>query len=127
MGDLIIKETGKTPSISFLANKGELYISGRSIPDYADEFYADIKKWLENYFDNNPQPNTTLTCSMEYLNSGSSKRLLDLFLLLFSKCRNKNLSYQIFWEYSLSDDEMREEGEIYGSLVPNLFIKPKTA
>ena len=50
MENLNIQPTFNTPTISFNADTGKLFLKGRSIPEDPGEFYERIFHWLEEYF-----------------------------------------------------------------------------
>ncbi|MBI3519238.1 MAG: DUF1987 domain-containing protein [Bacteroidetes bacterium] len=75
-----IDATANTPTIKFDLTKGELNISGRSIPENSIEFYNPLFEALDKYLaDPNPKNATTLNIQLEYYNSSSSACLLSVF------------------------------------------------
>ena len=79
-----IEATANTPNIKFDLEKGELNISGRSIPENSIEFYNPLFAALDKYLaDPNPKNATILNIQLEYYNSSSSACLLSVFDFLF--------------------------------------------
>ena len=67
-----INGTSNTPDINFDLEKGELTISGRSIPENSIEFYNPLFAALDKYLaDPNPKNATILNIQLEYYNSSS--------------------------------------------------------
>jgi len=116
MEPLFIEETIKTPQIEFNADKGELRISGKSIPENTIEFFAPVFDWL-NAYSAQPAAKTELTVELEYFNTSSSKCLLDIFRKLewLSKSGTKNI--RVLWLCEEEDEDMFEAGEDYRSIV----------
>ncbi|MBK5283862.1 MAG: DUF1987 domain-containing protein [Bacteroidia bacterium] len=116
MEPLFIEETIKTPQIEFNADKGELRISGKSIPENTVEFFTPVFDWLEAY-SAQPAPQTELKVALEYFNTSSSKCLLDIFRKLeFMSKRGVN-NIRVLWLSEQDDEDMFEAGEDYRSIV----------
>lgn len=107
--------TPKTPSVRFDAEKGVIEIKGRSIPENSVEFYKPLVDWLEQY-SQVPAGKTEVNIQLEYFNTSSSKCILDVFKKLeaIHKARNEVL---IKWYYEEDDEDMREAGEDYESII----------
>lgn len=117
MKDLIIegKPLGKTPSIEFKTN-GDLTISGRSIPEDSRTFYEPVFKWLDTFKGHLPS-NIVLKVTLEYFNTSSSILLLNMFNSLVQLHKDKQTIVKIIWYYYEDDDEMKEAGRDYKSIV----------
>ena len=113
MQDLVIQGTIKTPSIEFKIT-GDLKIEGRSIPENTYDFYKPIINWVEKLKDSLPSP-IILTVKLEYINTSSSKLILDIFKILDEISLSKKCEVEIVWLYDYDDDESREEGHNYKS------------
>lgn len=72
-----IEGTPRTPTISFDLNTGMLEIKGRSIHENPSDFYKPLMDLLDVY-SASPKANTTVSISLDYFNSSSSKCLLHL-------------------------------------------------
>lgn len=110
-----IEATQKTPAISFDLAKGELSISGNSIPENSVDFYKPLITALDQYIAS-PKPTTNVTFSMRYFNTSSSKRILDVFKKLEIINRGGS-AVTVNWVYEHDDDDMLEAGEDYQSVV----------
>ncbi len=115
MDSISIEGTPKTPTINLNAGTGIVEIKGRSIPENSIEFYRPIVEWLDEYY-KEPQELTTVNIQLEYFNTSSSKRILDVFKKLegIKKAKNEVI---INWYYEEDDEDMLEAGEDYESII----------
>jgi hypothetical protein len=96
MDNLLIESTKKTPEVRFSMN-GRLKISGRSIPEDPSQFYDQLFEWVSVYC-KLAEDVTTFDIQLEYLNSGSSKAILNMLRSLVEASINgKKLS--VNWYY----------------------------
>jgi hypothetical protein len=111
---LRIEGTGKTPSV-IMDPSGIIKIQGRSIPEDASLFFEKILDWLDKYT-HAGRRNTRVDLSLEYLNSGTSKYMLEILKHLkdFSL---KGSDVVINWFYESGDDDIQERGEYYSSIL----------
>lgn len=115
MDNIKIEGTPKTPGIDFDAERGQLQINGRSIPENSIDFYKPIIDWLDQYA-LQPAPSTTVNVQLEYFNTSSSKCILDVFKKLESiKKSGKEISVK--WHYEEDDEDMLEAGEDYDAII----------
>ena len=89
MENLEISPTTNTPHVILDARNGRLIISGRSIPEDPDVFYAKIFNWVDEYFSKSAK-DTEIEFKLEYVNSGSSKYILELLREIHRLSNNKN-------------------------------------
>lgn len=115
MDNLRIEKTMKTPDISFDANKGKLVIKGRAIAENPEEFFSDILQWVRDYFQK-PRSSTQIDIQLEYVNSGSSKYLLE-FLHLLQEQYKSGLKCEVNWYYEEDDESLLELGKHYQSIL----------
>src|SRR5437016_3783417 len=123
MKPLVINVTEHAPSVNFNAT-GSLEIKGRSITDDAEEFYKQLTGWIDKYGES-PAETTTLNIHLDYFNTDSSRRLLDLFKRLEGIYRKGN-QVVVNWIYDPGDTDMLEAGEDYRSIIRlpfNLVVK----
>ena len=111
MEPLIITPTFSTPSVNLDAKTGLLQFEGRSIPEDAEIFYEPVTSWLEEYY-NNPAPVTLIEIKLEYVNSGSSKYLLEIFRIVGRNYRNGH-ECLVTWHYEEEDEAIQDLGEHY--------------
>jgi len=120
----IILPTKNTPEV-ILDPKGIVKITGRLIPENAEDFFIPIEKWINEYF-KNPAEITCVEISLEYINSVGSKHLLDLIRKITHIHLQKNINkFIINWYYNDKDEDMLEKGTIFSSVlnIPFNYIK----
>ena len=115
MKELVIEKTVKTPYVNFDAQSGILKIIGRSIPENPDEFFSKLFDWVNEYF-KNPQSETLINIQLEYINSGSSKFILEYFQLI-QDFKSKGFSCKISWYYEEDDEAVLELGKHYQAII----------
>ncbi len=115
MEDLFLKKTFNSPEVEFSADSGELMIEGRSIPEDPGEFFDRLTAWLNNYF-LHPKDKTVLNVKLEYINSGSSKYMLELLRIM--KINHKaGRNVLVKWYYEEGDESIEELGQHYQQTV----------
>ncbi len=100
------EQTASLPLIDFMP-EGNLKIEGRSILEDAESFFnplVDFVKSLE-------VSDVVFDINLEYFNTSTSKKLLDLFKYLESNNHVKNIL--INWYFEEGDDDSLETAEIY--------------
>ncbi len=115
MENLIIKGEAKTPTIEFNYGKGELVISGRSIPENSIEFYKPIIEWLE-LLKVSEKDKIVLDIKLEYFNTSSSKCILDVFKKL-EEIRGVGKDASIRWFFESDDEDMEEAGQDFSAII----------
>ena len=106
MNSISIQKTDSTPEITFLV-KGELTIEGRSLPEDVHKFYDPLIDWVKNI----EIDKVKLDLKLEYLNTSSTKKLLNLLIALDQNEKVKEVD--VNWFYEFDDLEMEDLGEIY--------------
>ena len=115
MESLKIAATNNTPEINFDFNKATLLISGRCFTQNILEFYAPVKKWVEDYLAA-PQESTTLDLKIEYMNSASTVIIANL-LKRISQLKNAGKKIVVNWHYIDGEEDMMEVGKELEVLV----------
>jgi len=115
MENLRIDYTLKTPDIDFDAQKGILKITGRAIPENPEEFFSGMIQWVKDYF-KSPKELTTVEIQLEYINSGSSKFILE-FLHFLQDMHNSGKRCKVNWYYEEDDEAVLELGKHYQSIL----------
>jgi len=111
MNPIDLKPTSTTPAIT-LKNKS-LSIQGRSIPLSEAKFYDPFINWAKEL----KSDLLTVEIKLEYMNSSSSKKLLQLLKAIDS---NKDLgNIKIKWYYEEGDEELKEHGLLFERLLKN--------
>ncbi len=114
MESLIIEATRKTPAV-ILDPDGKLTIQGRSIPEDASIFYERVVKWIDDYIALGKET-TRIDLHFEYLNSGTSKYVLQMLKALKELSHSGN-KLVVNWFYEGGDDDILERGEYYSSIL----------
>ena len=110
MNNLIIEPTNSTPAIQFRED-GRLLIEGRSLPENVMKFYTPLIEWASKLI----TQVVKLDINLEYLNSASSKKLLEL-LKVFDANNHIN-TLIINWHYETDDEDSLESGQIFEELL----------
>lgn len=115
MNNLELAPRSNTPSVDFNAGTGYLLMKGRSIPEDPEKFYDPILTWLNQYFRETRQE-TVLEFRLEYVNSGSSKYILELLRRL-QKMVKKGKEIRVIWCFETDDESIEDLGEHYRQTV----------
>jgi hypothetical protein len=112
------------PSVNFNAETHLLEIGGESYHEFTKEFYQPIMEWLKNYLAI-PENTIVFNFKMNYYNTSSSRRFLEIFDMLEDYHTNKNGHVTVNWYYQAGDLDMLESGEEYAEDVGlpfNFFV-----
>ncbi|MBN2481709.1 MAG: DUF1987 domain-containing protein [Bacteroidales bacterium] len=110
MENLILEATANTPAIRFDKN-GRLLIEGRSLPENVTVFYNPLIEWV-TYL---KADTTKVDINLEYANSASSKKLLEILKVLDANNAIRELI--VNWHYEVDDEDALENGQIYEELL----------
>jgi hypothetical protein len=99
------------PKIILDKQKGIFEISGRSLVENASELYKPVLRWLKEY-STDPNPTTDFVFKLEYINTASSKLILDVL-----SCLEGIKGARILWCFLDEDEDMEETGEEFAELV----------
>ncbi|UII28707.1 DUF1987 domain-containing protein [Fulvivirga maritima] len=115
MNALYLESTEDSPKVFLDYSSGKLSIVGRSFMEDTAPFHQAIVGWLRTYFQS-PQKETFLDLEMEYLNTSSTKMLLDILFELnkFFIFGNKIM---VRWKYDPDDEDMAELGKEIADMV----------
>lgn len=115
MEDLYLKKTSNSPEVEFLADSGELSMEGRSIPEDPGEFFERLIDWINEYF-LHPAEKTDVSIKLEYINSGSSKYMLELLRIMkINHDAGKNV--KVLWYFEEGDESIQELGIHYENTI----------
>jgi len=120
----LISPTKNTPEV-ILDPKGIIKLTGRLIPENAEDFFNPIEAWINEYFCN-PAEITCVEIYLEYINSVGTKYLLDLIhKITHIHLRKNNKKFIINWYYKDEDEDILEKGTFFSSDldIPFNFIK----
>jgi hypothetical protein len=113
MEDLLIEPTAKTPLIDFSLS-GKLAIAGSSFPENAKEFFDPVIDWASKL----QSENISLDLILEYMNTASAKKILELLRKLESNLRLQNIN--VNWYYDKEDDDSLEAGQILADTLSRI-------
>lgn len=105
MRPLLIPGTATTPAVTLDSDNAIFEISGRSVADNPAEVFLPVMQWL-NAYAKEPKNSTLFVFKLEYVNTASSKILLDIISVLSFIGNTKAL-----WYYQEDDEDMKEAGE----------------
>lgn len=101
-----------TPEIILDASTGQCSIKGESYLEEPFQLYDSILDWMTHFLSSEGQT-AELTLELTYINSTSSRAILDLFRGL-SALKKEGKSIKANWRYPKGEDgfnEVKEEGE----------------
>jgi hypothetical protein len=114
MQNFIIDKTTKSPKVNMDAEKGRIEFHGSSIMENSRAYYEPILQWINEYIQ---KPKDTLVhIDLEYFNSSSAKAILSV-LKSIAQVKAAGSEIKIEWCYSKEDDDMKECGMNYASVI----------
>lgn len=119
MDNLSIFGTEDCPRVYFDAANGTLEISGRSLPENVNVYYHPILEWALQYI-KNPQQKTKIDFKLDYLNSASSKKILELLVIL-KQLIPMGYDLEVNWYHKYEDEDMLEEGKDFEKMTKMEF------
>ena len=116
MESLSIIGSNSTPEVNFNTD-GKLSLAGRSLPEDVELFYAPLEKWMMTL----DAEEVLFDINLEYFNSSSSKKILDLLKVLDANMKVETI--EITWHYEEGDDDCLESGQIFEELLMRSSFK----
>ena len=112
MDNLVIAKTKDTFEINCNYSAGTVDLTGTSYPEDSVAFFDPVFDWIERYFDSAGAPAGSLTVNLRinYLNTSTTKCLLDLFDIL-EQHHLAGTKVRINWFYKKNDRIILETGE----------------
>lgn len=121
MRTLDIAQSQSTPQISYDPQQHVLKITGESYPENSFEFYAPVNVWVKEHLA--AENRLLLDINVSYMNSSSTKCMLDLLDLL-EEAHQKGGAIDIVWRYDRDNprsldlaEEFKEEVTFTFSIV----------
>lgn len=111
--------TDDCPGVILDAESGRIEISGQSMPENVSDFYDPVVSWIKEYV-KDPKPITEVAFKMNYFNTASSKKLLDI-LSNVEPVKKLGKELIIKWYFDSDDEDMKEAGEDYQEMVKMPF------
>ncbi len=123
MENLYIESTDTSPRISFDVKNHKFELSGSSRPEDVISFYGSVIYKIENYVkkvidteSNLSEFNFEVKCDLLYMNSASSKYILQI-LDHFKKLHSNDAKIKVDWYYEDVDDQILEDGEDLSDVI----------
>lgn len=113
MSKLVIEGTPDTPFVCLDKVSNKFEIKGASLPANIFDFYKPVIEWFKNY-SKEPNSETNLELHFDYLNSSSTKMILNIISLL-EEIKNSGMKVGVTWYYEFGDMEMKEMGDDFAS------------
>lgn len=110
MENLILEPTNNTPTVIF-DKEGKLLMEGRSLPENTAKFFMPLIEWGADL----AGEEVKLVINLEYLNSSSTKKLLELLKVLDANGKIRTL--YIDWYYEVDDEDILENGQIFEEIL----------
>jgi hypothetical protein len=110
MNNLTIEPTSSTPAIQFKTD-GRMLIEGRSLPEDVSKFYEPLIDWAGKL----NAGTVKLEVNLEYLNSASTKKMLEFLKVL--DANNQIKTFIVNWHYESDDEDTLENGQIFEELL----------
>jgi hypothetical protein len=118
MEKVVRQGTTKTPQVILDPEQGIISLEGRSILEDTISFYDPILSWLVEY--TNSPKDTTINIAFDYFNSTSARILLIIFQTA-QKIKISGNNLVINWYYDENDENIKESGMDFASLVKENF------
>jgi len=131
MNTLFLEPTEYSPRVKFSTDDHCLEITGISRPEDVIGFYEPLLQHINQYLAMIDSMDTeerkdiivTLIFDLEYINSASSKYLLQV-ISLFKQLKDKGMEVEVYWYFEDPDDQILEDGEDLSEVlkVPFRFL-----
>lgn len=112
--ELYIPATDETPEVCLTRLKNRSYISGRSLPENAFEFYRPLINWVNNH-SSKIDSVFEMEFKFDYFNSSSGRYLFEMLTQLEKNPKKRFI--KILWVVEDGDDLMLEKGMELKSLL----------
>ena len=99
--------------------KGEIVISGRSLPENALEIFDPLFLWIDEYVKNAPDK-TIINCELEYVNSSSNRHIHTAFKK-FEPLVDAGKTVEVNWTYEEGDEDTYDLGADYNDFLKVTF------
>ncbi|MBS1652484.1 MAG: DUF1987 domain-containing protein [Bacteroidetes bacterium] len=106
---MLIPQTNNTPLVVASISEGVISIKGKIIPENPDEFFHQLELITQKCAESSQ--NLKINLQLDYFNTPSSKMLARYFRKVIAK------NPEINWYFEKNDEEIKEAGEDYASLL----------
>jgi hypothetical protein len=115
MNVLKIKGSDSDSEVVLDGERGIFEFSGRFLPQRTREYFEPILSWIDNY-SKKPYSKSTIIFKLDYFNTSSSKKFLDI-LLIFQSIYSHGFDVEIEWYFHKDDIDLKDAGLGYAELV----------
>lgn len=114
MKPLIINGTEDTLEVVLNKEDGLISFRGKSYPEDIESFFVPVVDWIEEYI-SDPVERTTVMFRLEYFNTSTSRKLLEILLDL-EKINEQGRDIRVEWYYNAEDDDIFSAGRKFSVL-----------
>lgn len=114
--DTINEKSNRMPSVTHDADTRLVTISGEAYPEDVTASFDPIIESLSGILGTPDSPPTEVRFELQYFNSGSSRKILEIIRLIASA----TAEHKISWVADPEDDEMIDHGNRFSRAVPDL-------
>lgn len=108
MDTLKIEKRIDSPMVLADGQSGYFEVNGKSLPENAVEFYKPLENYVREYI-KSPKKKTIINLKLEYLNTSSSKKILDI-IGYFESLPPQGYEVELNWYHRDEDQDMIDEG-----------------
>ncbi len=112
MESLLINQTTQTPRIAFDAESGNGEIIGVSFPEHANDLYACVHEWIDQYFAEDASKTLHVAFNLNYFNTATNKEI-RLLMKFLDKHHSEEKAVRITWFHEEGDEDMEDIGKGY--------------
>ncbi len=106
MQKIELKKSKLSPEVAFYAD-GNLSLEGRSIPENPNMLFDKLIEFADSL----NTDNVVFNINLEYFNTASSKKILELLMTLE---KNKNITdIHVRWHFEEGDDDCYETAKLF--------------
>ena len=113
---LIIEGNIENPKIVLNPAEKTYAISGDSLPEDIKTVYMPVLNWFKEN-SKTIDHNIKLIVDLNYINSTSSKALMDVFVVLEQETIKTQYPAEICWKYDADDTDNEELGKSYKEML----------
>ena len=124
--EYLADEKNTLPYVFLNEKTGEITIKGRSTSTGAEVLFEEIIEYVKKFLSTNFK-NMAINVDLEFFNTPTSKKLLELFKLIKNSSNTNGFIMLINWYFEKDDEDMIDAGEDYESIleVPFNLIEKK--
>jgi hypothetical protein len=115
---IALEATRNTPVV--LLEQGKICIKGRAISENPVDFFRPLYEWITRYLASSC-PKTEVELGFEYINTSSIKWIYAI-LKEITGIKNLYETIKVIWIYEKGDEDMRELGLIFKSMMICPFL-----